>query len=417
MCIESVSRVGKELGREEDTFDDIPVRRISFNMGTFPDPLRWSFSNPLLGKEASSLFEAFRPDVLLAFSGNLLSGDVIVAAQQKSIPVFLMTTDYWFLCPRITLLKPDGSLCHNSGCAASCAACLCLDKRRYRILSRLSGGMTSRLLAKIWRLPFLAKIMGKKEMVDALEERQIFLKEVFHKIELAVSESRFLKSLLLARGFEPQRFLQIRQGIKLPESKRSDDKKPGFPLRIGYIGQIAPHKGVHVLLMAFNRLSKDHPRCVLKIYGDLSRHQRYVRQLRKLAGEKETVDFCGPFDHGRVYEILNKIDILVVPSLWFENSPNVILEAFASRTPVVTSNSGGMAELIENEVNGLLFRRGDAKDLCRALSRLSDETELLDALRRGIRPVKEEAHEWEEIIQLSNRLVDFCGAGALGEDG
>ena len=405
MCIESVTHSGTEPHVQDEIFDGIPVRRIFLNMAAFPDPLLWSFSNPLMEKEAALLLDSFQPDVLLAFSGNLLSASVIGAAQKKSVPVFLMTTDFWFLCPRLTLLEPDGSLCHPSENAVECAVCLCLDKRRYRMISSLTGGISNRLLTKMWGVPLLSKAMGKKEMLEVLEERRIYLREIFQRVDLAVSESRFLRSLLLSQGFKALRFLQIRQGIKMPVNDYSKNKKPIGPLRLGYIGQIAPHKGVDVLLRAFKRYSKHHPRSVLKIYGDLSRVPNYVQRLKRLVEERKTVEFCGSFANERVYEILRDIDVLVVPSLWYENCPNVILEAFASGTPVIASKLGGMTELVENGVNGFLFRRGDDKDLYRQLRKLNDEPELLESLSRGLRSVKTEDQEMEEIVELSKQLI------------
>lgn len=406
MCIESVTHSGTEPHVQNEIFDGIPVRRIFLNMAAFSDPLLWSFCNPLMEKEAALLLDAFQPDVLLAFSGNLLSASVIGAAQKKSVPVFLMTTDFWFLCPRLTLLKPDGSLCRPPENAVECAVCLCSDKRRYRIISSLTRGISKRLLAKMWTVPLLSKVMGKKEMLEVLEKRRIYLREIFQKVDLAVSESRFLRSLLLSQSFKALRFLQIRQGIKMPVNDYSKNKKPFDSLRLGYIGQIAPHKGVDVLLRAFKRHSKRHPRSVLKIYGDLSRVPNYVQRLKRLVGERKAVEFCGSFANERVYEILKDIDVLVVPSLWYENCPNVILEAFASGTPVIASNLGGMTELVENGVNGFLFRRGDDKDLCRQLRKLIEEQELLISLGRGLRSGKTEDQEMEEIVELSRQLID-----------
>jgi glycosyltransferase involved in cell wall biosynthesis len=69
---------------------------------------------------------------------------------------------------------------------------------------------------------------------------------------------------------------------------------------------------------------------------------------------------CERLDYTSVFTLVSQV---VVPSIWYENSPNVILEAFAHRTPVVASDLGGMAELVEDGVNGLRFTPGDASSL------------------------------------------------------
>jgi glycosyltransferase involved in cell wall biosynthesis len=96
--------------------------------------------------------------------------------------------------------------------------------------------------------------------------------------------------------------------------------------------------------------------------------------------------------------------------VWYENSPNVILEAFAHHTPVVASDLGGMAELVRDGENGLLFAPGDADSLARQLRRLLDDPHLLSALRAGIGPVKSVAQEMDELEGVYQTVV---GNGCL----
>lgn len=101
-----------------------------------------------------------------------------------------------------------------------------------------------------------------------------------------------------------------------------------------------------------------------------------------------------------------EIDVLVVPSVWYENSPNVILEAFAHRPPVIASNLGGMAELVKHEKNGLLFAPGNAADLARQLSRVIAHPNLLNRLRAGIEPIKSVKEEMDELEAIYRRVLD-----------
>ena len=83
--------------------------------------------------------------------------------------------------------------------------------------------------------------------------------------------------------------------------------------------------------------------------------------------------------------VLADLDVVIVPSIWIENAPFIIREAFAARVPVIASNLGGMAEMVRDGIDGLLFTPGDAAALAAVLSRLLDEPLLLPALRTGIR--------------------------------
>src|SRR6266403_1933587 len=96
------------------------------------------------------------------------------------------------------------------------------------------------------------------------------------------------------------------------------------------------------------------------------------------------VFFHGAYDNDRVGEVLADLDVVVVPSLWYENSPLTIQEAFIAGVPVITADAGGMAELVRDDVDGLRFRRGDVEDLRAKLQRVAADPEILERLRRGI---------------------------------
>jgi glycosyltransferase involved in cell wall biosynthesis len=94
--------------------------------------------------------------------------------------------------------------------------------------------------------------------------------------------------------------------------------------------------------------------------------------------------FHGAYDNAAVADILASVDAVIVPSLWYENSPLTIQEAFVGRVPVITADQGGMAELVQHEVNGLHFRLGDAADLRRVLREVADDPARLARLRANI---------------------------------
>ncbi|MBO9384746.1 MAG: glycosyltransferase, partial [Roseiflexus sp.] len=173
-------------------------------------------------------------------------------------------------------------------------------------------------------------------------------------------------------------------------------------LRIGFIGQIAPHKGVHLLIRAFRALRPKAQRLELHIYGGLTTNPAYINQLRRLAGGDDRIYFHGRVENTRVPDVLANLDVAVVPSIWYENAPIAILEAHAAGTPVVTTGIGGMADLVRDGVDGLHFRFNDAADLARVLQRLIDEPELLSRLRSGIQKPRSIDDEMVQILAIYN---------------
>lgn len=395
VCIENTETQGvNELTWSDDVFDGIPVRRLSFNRNSIPDPDRFEFDNPWIGDHFAHLFEEFQPDVYHMVSGYLITGRPIWEAHEQGIPTVISLEDFWFLCPRITMLRKDGKLNALPLDPFTCARCLSEDRRRYQVLDKLAPT----LMERYWHL--------QKTKAQGIEERSDFLMKTLHESDLIIGRSKFLCSTYLQAGVPAEKIIYSRQGLDFPRRSPLDIKTTvPHTLRVGFLGQIASHKGVHVLIDAV-RLVTD-PRLELEIYGSLDRFPAYTSKLKELAHGDGRIRLAGAY---RGYEgevrVLRNLDVVVVPSLWYENCPNSILESFAQRTPVVASNLGGMAELVQHEVNGLLFEVGNAKDLAAQLKRLLDDPELLPSLRAGIGPMKTVSQEIDELeVAYQNVLI------------
>lgn len=405
LCVESdtYGQAG-QLEYQDEVYNDIPVRRLFFNLPAAPDPFRWSFRNPLIERHTRDILLDFQPDVLHLISGYLLSGSVISAAQSLGIPIVLMPMDFWFLCPRITLLHPDGSLCDIPKDRAECVLCLRQDKRRYRWADRITAGRASRFVRWLWKWPLVLQWTKAQDMLVALQERDSYLKGMFGAANVVIANSQFLRRTLDAYGFRATRFVQLRQGLDMGRWS-SPEKMSSHSLHIGYIGQIAKHKGVDVLVRAFKRLRAKGNEVRLSIYGDGTRAPAYARDVRRLVGHDGRIQFAGPFTHDQILQVYKELDVLVVPSIWYENSPNVILEALAFKIPVIASAIGGIPEMVSHEVNGLLFEPGNPSDLAKQLRRLIDEPSLLSRLRNHITPVKTIEEEMAELMQVYESVV------------
>jgi len=123
----------------------------------------------------------------------------------------------------------------------------------------------------------------------------------------------------------------------------------------------------------------------LRIHGQTSFDPAFWGAVKKQLVPRET-RLMGAYQPAQVARLLEPLDVVVVPSLWYENAPLVISEAFASRLPVVASRLGGMAEMVHDGVDGMLFEPGDSKDLARVLGRLARDRAWLASLREGVRP-------------------------------
>lgn len=404
VCVESITDTDADrLAWWDDTYAGLPVRRLSFDLSATPDPFRFEYDNPWIGEHIRQLMLDWRPDLFHLYGGYLITPRPLLAANELGIPTFVSLLEFWFLCRRLTMMRTSGEISTLPLDPAICARCIAEERRRFR----LTGQIVPRLAAEYWS--------RENARTVQMAHRISFLMESLNKADTVISQSRFVGEMHVAAGLERSRLVFCRQGQLFAPLQDADlVKSPSTRLRIGYIGQLARHKGVHVLIDAVRQVES--PDWELTVYGNLAAQPEYVAQLRRAAGGDPRIQFPGTFDRARLTAVMQDLDIIVVPSLWYENSPNVIFEAFAHRTPVVATELGGMAELVTHAENGLLFPAGDARALAAHLQRILDNRGLVTQLAAGIpaiRTLDEEVDELEAIyaakVDTANHVLPESG--------
>ena len=371
----------------DDDFEGVSVRRLSFNLKAAPDPFLWEYDNPWIGDHLRGYLRQQKPDIFHLISGYLMTASSLEAAQEYGVPQVVSLTDYWFLCPRINMLRSDEQSATLPFDPIACARCIGEEKRRYRLPAKIAPA----LMDAFWR--------AQREKVQQFSQRHGRLLAALNQVQVAICPSEFLRNRYIQAGIHPERLIYSRQGHDFPElQKYLVEKLPSPVLRVGYIGQISEHKGVHILFEAVRLLPQLNLTAVA--YGDTHQFPQYTKRLQRMVNEDSRLSMAGLFAHKNISEVFKNLDILVVPSLINENSPNVILEALAHHVPVIGSNMGGIPELVLNEENGLLFSPGDPEDLARKLKRFLIEPDLLNRLQSGIQPIKNTASELAELVDI-----------------
>jgi glycosyltransferase involved in cell wall biosynthesis len=230
-----------------------------------------------------------------------------------------------------------------------------------------------------------------------IEDRARRTREALSHVDLFLAPSEFLRKTFVESGFVPaDRVVLSRYGQDLTRFRHPVKRAPSPALRVGYLGTVAAYKGVHVLVDALNRLT-GHP-VEGRIHGVTEFFPEFSASLRARITNPD-VRLLGRYENKDVGRILSEMDVLVVPSLWWENSPITIHEAFQAGVPVVASDQGGMAEMVQDGKNGFLFETGDAADLARVLLRFVADPGLVERLRprrESIRDIREDASWTEE---------------------
>jgi glycosyltransferase involved in cell wall biosynthesis len=210
------------------------------------------------------------------------------------------------------------------------------------------------------------------------------LRTVLGGAHALIAPSDFVGRFHQRCGVDATRIIVARQGVDLPANL--PPRRQDTALRIGYLGQVKWHKGVDLVLSAWGRLTGPRARR-LTLWGDASGQEEYAARIQTHIAALSCVSWAGAVAGAAVWQVLADIDVVVVPSRWAENSPNIVLEAQAMDLPVVGARIGGIPELVEHGVNGLLFEPDSAEDLARQLQRLLDEPRLLAELAaRAVTP-------------------------------
>jgi glycosyltransferase involved in cell wall biosynthesis len=210
-------------------------------------------------------------------------------------------------------------------------------------------------------------------------QREAFLKDHLMTADAFVSPSHFLIDRYVAWGLPRQRFAMIENG--LASQAAAPPRKLGAKgrrSRFGFFGQLSEFKGLQVLLEAVTSIDEEiwGRDTTLSIFGGNLENQppafreRFERLIER-AGRRAR--FFGSYRSEELPRLMEQVDWLIMPSIWWENSPVVIQEAFWHGRPPIVGDIGGMAEKVRNGVDGLHFRAGSPEDLAdRMIEALTD---------------------------------------------
>ncbi|MDI7267218.1 MAG: glycosyltransferase [Myxococcota bacterium] len=364
--------------REEDPFaPDYALRcetdsgdpRIALHVVNIPRS-RDRYRHEGVDRRFAEILDAVRPEVVHVGHLNHLSTSLVFEAAARGIPLVFTLHDYWLMCPRGQFLQM-----HPAEQDVLWPACVGQEPRRCaeRCYARYFSGAPDEhaLDVAYW--------------TDWVERRMRHVREVVERVDLFIAPSAYLHGRFRdGFGLPGRKLVELDYGFDRARlAGRVRD--PGDPFTFGYIGTHIPAKGIHLLLDAFRSVLAP---ARLRIWGRPNGQDTAAlraRACRQAGGIGDRGEFLPEYrNEDLVRDVLNRVDCIVVPSIWVENSPLVIHEALQARVPVVTANAGGMADLVRHEMNGLLFEHRDPDDLGRQMQRLAADPELARRLgQRG----------------------------------
>lgn len=220
--------------------------------------------------------------------------------------------------------------------------------------------------------------------------------------------SRFLKQAALQAGRLVANAEVIPWGIdghRFPFNKASHSHR-----RLLYVGQVTLHKGVHIAVEALKRLVEQprHRSTLLTIVGGPDYDNRIHRLVSSL-GLEHNVVFTGQVSRDQLPAIYRAHDVLVFPSVWDEPFSITLLEAMSSGLAVVGTNTGGSAEILEDDENALIFPKEDSEACAELMARLIETPPLFERIRRNGRRTVENGFRLEDMVDRIDLALKQAG--------
>ncbi|MBY0509404.1 MAG: glycosyltransferase family 4 protein [Rhodospirillaceae bacterium] len=366
------------------------------------------YDNHLSAKYFARILETFKPDIIHFFHMSRLGVGMIDAVVSAEIPAYFTPTDFWSICPTAQLLLHGGKVCPGpTPYAGNCVKHVAELTRGPKVgaVARRVPDMLADLIVRLTANGVLPRHALSGE-ITAMRRRKSTLVARLNWLQGIVSPTKLMTRVLTENGVDTRLIMNARYGIDVAGYDTSlSEVKPGARLVIGFIGTLAPHKGPHILIEAFKGLPPG--AAELKIYGNPADFPDYYAGLQRRAEGIAGITFCGTFPNGEIGKVISGINVLIVPSLWYENTPLVVYSSLAARRPVIASDFPGLSETITHDANGLMFPPGDFMALRARLRRLIDEPALLGTLSGNCRPPKSSATYVDELLGLyRNGLPD-----------
>lgn len=341
--------------REENPYQkDFSIRQIeeneNLNIYLINNPNgKDGYRHKQMDDAFAELLNSLKPDIAHIGHLNHLSTGIVDVLKRLNIPIVFTLHDFWLMCPRGQFLTRSIGEVENN---------------------RLCAGQEDRKCATdCYEVYFSGKEQERgfdiSNWSNWVHRRMIETKAILDKVDVFIAPSKYLMNRFIDEFKMPvDKIKYLDYGFPThyltPTQKANKMEKFTF----GYIGTHIPSKGINQLIEAFSQLELP---ARLLIFG--RENGQSTKALKELATErKEDIIFAGEYiNHNLANDVFSKVDCIVVPSIWGENSPLVIHEAQACKIPVITADFGGMKEYVEHNINGLLFEHRNVNSLTERL--------------------------------------------------
>ena len=375
---------------------------------------RQLYFRPDLYPVLKDVLQQRRPDIIHVTHLMGHTAVLLEVIRDLKIPVVATLTDFYGICPNSKLIDLDGGLCTGPNRrSTNCLSCYIREhdyefSGRKTMASLIQNDVTLRCVSSV--LPFISSFSRyadtriRRSILDATD-RIDYLRALYNVYACMITPTDFLHEAYEKNRFYPEKLKKINFGINLNMVKayRRNMTEAPSAIKFGYIGQITSHKGVDLLIKAFVGLKG--AKATLSIYGPKDQDAAYMTELDHLSGGSNAIEFRNTFPQDQLGKVLSEIDVLVIPSRWYENSPLVLLYALATKTPVIVTDMKGMSEFVKDAYNGFTFQKDNATHLRKIMQQIVDNPTLLLQLSENADYAKDVMDHAGDVLEIYRTVL------------
>ncbi len=309
--------------------------------------------NPWMARQVRNILVKINPHIV--HTHNIAGFSVAVWATSKKLdlPVIHTIRDYYLMCPQTTMFKKD------ENCEKLCTICRFFSRPKYQ-LTRYVDVVTG-----------VSRFAIKRHINHGYFQN--------------------IKQVVIYNGYNISAVASV---LKKTKKRSNESKQPARSIfRFGYLGQLNKAKGIELLLQAFLSLPPGQAELWIAGRGAMG----YEAHLKNISDGNNNIHWLGFVQPA---ELLNALDVLVVPSLWHDPAPRVVLEATSSGIPVIGALRGGIPELIEENKTGFLFDPDNPGDLEKVMRKCISSPE-------QVRKMRKQAREWAKRFSSPRMVKEY----------
>lgn len=393
-------------------YDGLPVHCVDQNS----QPLMFfgqTYRRPDLYPVLRDIIQQVSPDIVHVTHLMGHTSTLLEVLRDMGIPTVATLTDFFGICFNSKLERHDGTLCLGPNrWSSNCLKCYFKSHIHYDSNNDLKRFLKSDFFLAILLgmpscitklFPFIGRPLS--EHISEVTKRIEIFRTLYDTYLVMIAPTDFLFEAYERNRFYSEKLRKINFGINFDIVKgyRTPRRKKDSHVRFGYIGQITAHKGVDLLVKAFLQLKGSN--CSLEIYGPSDQDAPYMNDLMRLSRDGNRITFKSTFPQTELAARLSQMDVLVIPSRWYENSPLVLLYALATRTPVIVTDVKGMNEFVKDGFNGYTFKKDSVSHLLAAMQKVVDDPSIINRLSENVDYQKDVADHTADVLSIYEEIL------------